>query len=40
MFGSDEDGAKTEERIYDSDGDFIYPKTNDISKDIIKTTKL
>ena len=37
MFGSDEDGAKTEERMYDSDGDFIYPKTKDISKDIIKT---
>ena len=37
MFGSDEDGAKTEERRYDSVGDFIYPKTKDNTKDIIKT---
>ena len=40
-FDSDEDGAKTIERTYDSDGDFIYAKTEseikDNTTDIIKT---
>ena len=40
-FDSDEDGAKTIERTYDSDGDFNYAKTEseikDNTTDIIKT---
>ena len=37
MIGSDEDEAETEERMYDSDEEFIYPKTNDNTKNFIKT---
>ena len=37
MVGSEEDGAETEERMYNSDEDFIYPKTKNNTKDTIKT---
>ena len=39
LFDSDENGAKTEERMYDSDGYFIYvkPSTKVKTKDIIIT---
>ena len=37
MFGSDQDGDKIEERKYDSDEEFIYAKTKDNTKRIIKT---